>query len=263
MKKLLGLLVLCFFAVMNPANAEQSPSPSDLQFSQWMTYYYFYKDSDGVDEFLRWMQDKQLLEQKNSAYEPMATFVSAIFLDNPTQVKTWATSSNFTGKTKNLVEYALWSSGNGALINEIFKESPDYIKSNPAPLLNSIPKTPADLDKLWAGFMATGDTAYVKKIIDVLDENTLLTGDKTADLLTRGSAEWSLGSNMVQHETVDRFVRKEVITRSGAIKQKLEEIIAQNKKGLNPWPTHDGDFSAMLLVTDEKELKEYKKPETE
>lgn len=262
MRIFLSLLMLCLIGIQ-PVLAAQQPSAEDAQYGEWMTYYYLHKNPAKMNDFLKWVQASQILEKNKGAKQPLAAFMSVVFANNPQQVQSWVKSTQFTNKTKEAVEYTLWLSGNGKLIAETFKETPDYIKSNPVPLNNLTLKQAGDLDMMWGAFLASGDTTYVKKIIDILDENVPLTGEKTLDMATRGSAEWSLGSNMMQHELVNRLIRKEISVRTGTVKKKLEEIVARNEQNAKPFPNKDGDFSAMLVVTDEKALAEYEKPSSE
>jgi hypothetical protein len=260
---LLGLSMLSLVGVQPVLAAPQEQSQQDAKFSEWMTYYYIHKDTSSAPKFLQWLQTSEMIEKHHTAIQPTAAFLAIVFTDNKPQLQSWLKDSAFTGKTKETIEYALWLSGNDELITTIFKETPAYIKSSQVNLLSMQLKQPSDLDMMWGAFMASGNDQYVKKIVDVLDENIPLTGDKTVDSVTRASADWSLGSNMMQHELVNRLIRKEITTRPEAVKKKLEAIVARNEKNAKPFPNHNGDFSAMLVVTDESALKEFKKPSNE
>jgi hypothetical protein len=216
-----------------------------------------------MPDFLQWMQDSQVLEEHQSAEEPLAAFLSVVFAENPQRIEIWAHDVEYTGRAKEAVEYALWLSGNGEIIAKLFGKTPSYAEASLEPLSGLIPNKPGDLDLMWGAFFASGNTLFVGKIVDVLDDSVPLTGDKTRDAATRASAGWSLGSNMLQHERVNRFILEQVGVRSGAAKTKLQEIVAQNDKGKHPFPDRDGEFSAMLIVSDEKSLAEYDKPSSE
>ena len=228
-----------------------------------MTYYYFHKEASKTGEFLQWLQDRQILEKKNTEY-PMTAFLSVLFKDNPSQVAQWITPHT-SGKTKEVIVNALRLSGNNKMVQDVFKETSDISKHSIIPLSSLSPKNGSELDMMWSAFFASGNDQYVHKIINVLDENTPLTGNQTMDTLTRRAAEWSLGSNMLQHELVNRIVHKEIITRSGMVKQKLEEINFRTEKKIaeSSFPNRDGEFSAMMIVTDKSALSEYEKPSNE
>ena len=185
MKRLfLSLVLLCFIGVQ-PVAAQQSPSPQDAQYERWGAYYYFHKDTDRMTDYLQWLQNSQILEKNEKAAAPLAAFLSVVFADNPQHVQDWVKSTQFTGKTKEWVEFALWQSGHGKLIAEIFKDAPDFAKSDPIPLKNFPLKNPAHLSMMWSAFLASGDIVYVKKIIDTLDDDQSLTGEEALDKVTR------------------------------------------------------------------------------
>ncbi len=264
--KMFATLLLFLTISMQPAFANTpAPSSQDALFSEWMSYYYLRKDNSKTEDFIKWLQDSQILENKETALKPFAAFLSEVFKENPSQVLAWVSSAKPTGKTKEALEFGLWLSGNSGIIYELFKETPDFAKTSVIPLSNLSPRNPADLDMMWGAFCATGDDQFVRKIINVLDDSTPLAGNSTIDTLTRRAAEWSLGSNMLQHELVNRIVRKEATARSGETKQKLLKIISSTDDEItrNSFPNHVGEFSALLVVTPEKALKEFDKPSTE
>jgi len=259
----LRLLVLCLFGLQAAWAEEPSSGRQGTDFSQWMTYYYVYKDAAKMPDFLQWMQNSQILEENESAEAPLAAFLSVIFAENPQRIASSAHDVEYTGRAREAVEYAPWLSGNGETIARFFGKTPSYAESSPEPLSALIPNNPGDLDLMWAAFFASGNILYLGKIVDVLDDGVPLTGNKTRDLATRAAAKWSLGSNMLQHERVNRFVLEQMDARSGAAKTELQKIVAQNDKGKHPFPARDGEFSAMLIVSDEKSLQEYDKPSSE
>jgi hypothetical protein len=262
-KVVLSLWILFLVGVQPTCAAPQELSQQDAKFTEWMTHYYIHKDISKVSEFLQWLQTTKILTQHNGPSKPIAAFLSIIFANNKSQLQSWLTKHTFTGKTKETIAYALWLSDNGQLITKLFKETPTYIKSSPINLLSMPLKQPSDLDMMWGAFLASGNDTYVKKVVDVLDERTPLTGDKTLDMATRSSADWSLGSNMMQHELVNRLIHKETTTRRGSVKKTLEAIIAQNKKKTPLFPNRDGDFSAMMVVINKNTLAEFDKPSSQ
>jgi hypothetical protein len=263
MQKFLMLVVLWCIGTQPAFAAQETLSPQDMQYGEWMQYYYLQKDVSKIGDFLKWVQNNQIIEKHETSKQPIAAFLSVIFLDNPTQVENWIKSVDFVGKTKETIEYALWLSGNEKLIAKVFKDTPEYAKSTFAGIKNLTPKQAMDLDIMWGAFYASGDEHYVKKIIDTLDETKLLTGEKTEDIVTRGAARWSLSSNMLQHELVNRIIRKEMNVRPETIKQKLKEIAEESSKKIRHFPNQVGDFSAALVIIGEKELAEYGKPSNE
>ncbi|MBL0319026.1 MAG: hypothetical protein IPP74_07035 [Alphaproteobacteria bacterium] len=260
----LTTLILCLL-LAQPSQAtvhNQQPASYDFQFNQWMKYYYVTNDPSKMDDYLQWLQQTQILEKNAAAQAPTAAFLSVIFSHNADQVKTWAQraqSSGLSGKTKETLEKALWLSHNEKIISDVFKDAPEYLNSPPIDMENLTIVHAEDLDKTWSAFFASGDTHYVKKIISVLAGNAL-TGNNTIDAAIRIAAERSLENNMWQHEVVRHFVFQETAARSGLVEERLKNLTERFKKNMTSFPNKDWDFSAMLVVTDEKSLKEFSKP---
>src|SRR5262249_39450769 len=155
----------------------------------FFTNYYLEKNPTGLLKNLKWLQNSKFLDENESAVEPTAAFLSAVFSENPKMIRQIATCTTFTGKAKDMVEMALWLSGNSEQIRPIFDEEPDFARS-PSPGLKKRPiKEPGDLDMMWGAFLASGDVSYVNRIIDVLDKKFPLSGADDADKATRMAAE--------------------------------------------------------------------------
>ena len=102
--------------------------------------------------------------------------------------------------------------------------------TNPSALEQPAQLDPGGLDDLWAAFFATGDTKYVKEIIEVLPWSEVR-GDVNR-LLTGGAARWSLASNAYQHGRVLALCQEVVSTFRGPTRRILEEIISQARAEL-------------------------------
>jgi hypothetical protein len=70
---------------------------------------------------------------------------------------------------------------------------------------------------LWGAFSASGDAAYVKRIVDALE---------SSNSALRGAATWSLRSNAKQHVLVKEILNAEAATRPEAVQAQLLEILA-------------------------------------
>lgn len=258
--KHIAAFILILVLGVSPALAASPPKPD---YAQWMTYYYLHRDTAHMGDFLEWLQDSQLLEKKKNAVEPVKGFLAAVFSENRTKAVGWVKGRAFTGGTAEALAYALWMSGNGKSVAGILAAVPDYVNTPPPELLSATLKNPSDLDRMWGAFFATGNTEYVGKVVDVLDEAMNLTGDGMKDMATRASAAWSLSSNMQQHELVRRKLQEERKTRPRMVQVIIEEFFDKFARDAKPFPAQHGDFSAMLLITDEKQLEEFKKPSSQ
>ncbi|WP_243360086.1 hypothetical protein [Fundidesulfovibrio terrae] len=259
--RLMSWLLIALLCTSRSATAAgpDTPPSQDLS-SDWMSYYYLSKNSAMVPMFLQQLQNSQVLDNRTSALPGMMGFLAVIFSDNPSKVSAWASSAAFTGKTKEVIERALWLSGNSKMIQEIFHENPEFVAKPPKRIQDINPTRPGDLDFLWGAFFASGNDAFPAKIVNVLDDGYALTGDAKLDEITRKAAAWSLSSNMRQHETVNRLLVRESKTRTGQTKTRIDEIIADNKAKLTRLPNAAGDFSALLILTGPDQLKEFQKP---
>lgn len=252
------IAVLVFVVFASSTSASEDPPKGSAEFDKFVTYYYLDKDISSVVNFLRWLQESEMLDGKESALTPTSAFLAVVFADNPSEIRRFAKSADFTGKAKEAVQIALWRSGHAKKIAEIFGETPAYAKKKPVTLKKKKLKGPDDLDMMWGAFLASGDVTYVKKVIDVLDEKQSLSGDAKMDEVTRGAAEWSLQSNMIQHELVYRLIHEESMSRSGDVKKKLGDMLGSaTPRG---FAHKDGAFSAELFVMDENALAEFDKP---
>jgi len=222
-----------------------------------MTYYYLEKDTDEVVKLLRQTEDMKLLDKHESATGLTAAFLAVVFEENPKRVTRLAKCAPFSGKAKEAVERALWLSGNADKIEKIFGETPKFAKKKTVNLRKRPIKGPGDLDMMWAAFLASGDADYPRRIVDVLDKKHELTGDDEMDSATRKAAEWSLKSNMFQHELIHRMIVEEEKQRTGAVKKKLRNMLDSLP---NPaLPHKDGGFSADLLLMDAAGMAEFSK----
>ena len=216
MFRCLFLFITLLFLAGSPVSAQ--PLQSDQDFVKWMTYYYKDKNSSQVAGFLKWMQDSQILEKSPQAVKTMSAFLSVIFADNPDKVPTFLKTDTFTGNAKKAIEIGLWLANDEKNLSTFATDKSLYRKTPPK-LAEAEIVSPDMLDMMWAAFMASGDSLYVKKVIDALGSQ---------DVLIQGAAKWSLSSNMKQHELVDQIVKSEALTRDGVIKKEISELMAEN-----------------------------------
>lgn len=244
------------------AHDPAASAAQDAQYANWMAFYYLNKDTSRVVDYLAWLQYSSLLEHYATLSPSVSGFLSVVFSENPSEVKGWVESVSFTGKTRQIVQHALWLSGNAKLIKTVFKDQPEYTKTPPTGLLLTEPKIPTDLDMYWAAFSASGDVAYIRKVIDTLKEFEKPTLDRKEGLDLRAAAAWSLGSNMAQHELAVREVAEEIKTRPDSIKIVLNDVMEKFHRTITPFAKQDGDFSAALMITDVEGLASYRKQQS-
>ncbi len=256
---LITLTISSLFMTATPYCQTRSFQSAD-ELSEWTTYYYIHNDYSRIPEYLTWHQTSKILDDKKHALQPMSALLAVIFSDHPELVENWLKGVEASGNLKEAIKIALQMSGQKTLINEIYGETQSNQLFKDTSLLTMPVLRGGDLDMMWGAFMASGDTKYVSRIIDILDYSVALTGDQTLDAATRQSAIWSLASNMRQHELVHRCIMSEIANRKGELQKLLITIENEKMKYANAFPSKDGEFSGMLMITDESELSEYQKP---
>jgi hypothetical protein len=254
-------LAACLAVSLPYVRADDEPPPESAQIDGLITYYYMDKDPADVVALLKLIQDGDVLAKHDSAAVPFGAFLATVFSNSPEQINSIAKSAKFTGHTRRLVQEALWQSGHAATVKEVFGESPGEFDAKPVSLKKRPIKGPDDLDMMWGAFLASGDTAYVKRIIPVLGRDHPLSGDPRLDEATRQAAEWSLESNMLQHELVYRLIRKEAKSRNGEVRQTLREILKSAKPNHKlSHASRDGNFHAALFIMEQEAMAEFQKP---
>ncbi|MBI4958524.1 MAG: hypothetical protein HY915_03400 [Desulfovibrio sp.] len=255
------LFPLLLAATSSNAAEQNKPLPYGV-YPDSLTYYYLFKDNSGVVEYLKYLQSAQVLEQKPAVAPNILGFLSAIFSEKPSLASSWASCAAFSGKAKDVVQRALWFSGNTKVISDVFKESPEFAKEKPPRFESLTPKKPGGLDLFWGAFNASGNSYFVSKIIDVLDRERNLSGDEKQDYATRAAAMWSLENCMMRHEMVYRTVVREARTRTGETKERLDAMIYRCATQYKRLQASDGEFSAEVFMTDQQQDEEFNKPST-
>lgn len=263
------LCVLVFFLPLPALAGDRQPTPDDMKWSHWMMEYHARKDVEGVPGFLAYL-DQGTIWQEDSAHDATITprpgytscryamtmgFLAPIFAQNPDRVAGWLTDT-LSKDTQYAAALALVAVGledrapasYAALIEEARADAPAL----DVPALRA-----CDLDMYWGATFTSGDAQHVNRIMDVLDPASPRTGNDMYDMVMRGSAKWSLGSNM-RYAVVERAVAQRREGATGDLRTALDEIWAayEKNKAAARLPVHDGDFSALLAIVDAEEIKE-------
>jgi hypothetical protein len=223
--------------LLTVAAGGQRPFNSVDQLGQWITFYYQHPEPEKVPAALCFYMDT-LYQSKPVTRAPMIGFFSTIFKNDPAIMKKafddLATSGSLNARIFmiNAANFTNTDEGRG-LVKRAGKEWKEpkiqwvIGQLKPPPDLLTLPLTKKTyLDMLWAMFFATGDPAYVKKVISGL---ALLdgTGDEIA---IGGAARWSLTSNALQHKKVHDICKME-LAQSGGKNEHLAEAIREAEKG--------------------------------
>ncbi len=252
MKKVViyGLLIGLLTAFHFSSFAGEEVFSSDGKFSSWMTYYYLNAEPGKVTPAIMYYCDSALFDTKD-ARMPTAAFFAAIFKKDPGLMEQSfeEISSEGSDNSKIFLLNVLWladtrrsrklidesrlnwkSEACQEILERMDKTLPDDILSTPV-------KDPARLDMLWATFIATGDSAPVKKIISTIQLSTTGHG---MDIALGGAAKWSLTSNAYQHQRVYDICKEELKHAQAETRILLQEVIedvdrqkAEEEKGKN------------------------------
>jgi hypothetical protein len=117
----------------------------------------------------------------------------------------------------------------------------------PPPDLRKLPiARTAHVDVLWAAFAGSGDLRYVGPLLAALTDTTAVDATNTDAAAVQEALRESLRRNMRQHELVRRYCQGAVSDLEEPAQRALEAIIAAFDQGWQPFPTHQGRFSAMI-----------------
>jgi len=226
----------------------------------WVTYYYLDKDASQVVESLRDMaQDGALGAGPQEA--PLASFFSEVFRASPQQAVGWIEAAQLDAESRKPLIKALWLAGledeaaKLARLDGWPKADLEKLRKPPPDRYSFRISDPSHLDMMWAAFMATGDSRYVLRVIDVLEYPVAPGEAGMPALLLRSSARWSLASNAFQHELVLRACRDEAARRSGSTREILLGVLEEVPQKAQSFPARDGEFSALLFVTDDLDFR--------
>lgn len=226
----------------------------------WLTYFYLDKDASRLVESLRDMAEEGALGP-GPQEAPVASFFSEVFRANPQQAVGWIEAAQLDAEGRKPLIKALWLAG---LEYEAVKlaHRDGWPKADLEKLHRPPPdrfgfriSDPSHLDMMWAGFIASGDRRYVARVIEVLDYPAAPGEAGMPALLLRSSARWSLASNAFQHELVLRACREEAARRAGTPREVLLGILEEVPRRAQPLPARDGEFSALLFVTEDLQFR--------
>jgi|GEM_PF-3258843 len=257
MQRLLLSLLLVFSLLATQANAQEVLGGDNDTFEHWANYYYLNRETGRVEDYLKHIQDSNLLSTAPKAAAPMAAFLSVVFAENPDRITFWIKEDRFTGETKAMLMEALWLSGHADKIMTIFHENSPLADQKPINLEAFSITDPVHIDMIWGAFSASGNEVFVNKIIDVLDETKPLSGDAAKDKAIREQARWSLQTNMLQHDVVEKAVRKAINTTPPAVAKDLKYLLTESLKNRISFSKHDGDFTAIVAITTEATTKAF------
>jgi hypothetical protein len=226
-------MLLCFMC--NVGHAQENLQ----QLGQWMSHYY---DRPAPDQFTQWLIDVSAAGafEKPSARFPLMIFTSEVLKINPGRGSQWCKElASIPPANKAFIGWSFYNS-NIPAAKECVESQLGLAETDIKKIMSSArfdplakePSSPADLDMLWAIFSATGSDVAVNRIIDVLARPSPEKGTPGSIemIMMKGSAKWSISSNMRQHKRVAEIVKNRRSTESGVLQKELDETIANARK---------------------------------
>jgi hypothetical protein len=222
------------------ATDKPASSPSLDELGSRITHFYEQPDPAWVGVMIRSSSELHISDDPN-AISPTLGFIAAAAQRYPAHVKEWSSIiASLPARDQAVFWRALWLAGipeTREAVDDARRKgllSPgETLEGTPPPLRLPKVETASDLDFLWGAFFASGDTAYIGRILSVLDwdlpklqpeyqpvENALI-----YKLAVLAAAQWSLAANSRQHSLVLQFCRDELRTASEPRASRLREII--------------------------------------
>lgn len=213
---------------------------SEEQFSEWVTYYYLAPQPERVSSAIRYYAGSALYEKQNTRIL-MAPFFASLLQQDAGLLRQAYDDVGQDGSEDAQIFFlnVLWLVDTEESRALLAKARTDWTAEplqrvlarmeghRPDHLLEDPVDSPADLDRLWVMFMATGDAAPVRKIISVLH---LLEEGHGEEIIVGGAARWSLTSNARQHKRVYEICQQELRGTEGTTKSLLEQVLAEADK---------------------------------
>ena len=213
---------------------------SEEQFGKWMSYYYLAPQPERLSSAIGYYVGSALYEKQNTRML-MATFFASLFQQVAGLLREAYEHIAQEGSEDAKIFFlnVLWVVDTEVSRGLLAKAKMDWTAEpvqriltrmeghRPDHLLEDSVDSPADLDRLWAMFLATGDAAPVRKIISVL---CLLEEGHGEEIIVGGAARWSLTSNARQHKRVYEICQQELQSSEGTTKSLLEQVLAEADK---------------------------------
>jgi len=216
----------------------QAPTNTTFDSERWMTFYYENPQPEKTFDAIRAIHDDGLLLLPN-AQRPLIAFFSTIFRDNPSVTTQFLARCNFLSEKEiGVLAYAFWFAGTDEskaqlkALSDKDKNYAPFLKSTSPSILESEITMPNSLDMCWGHFFASGNTQYVGKVIQALENKNNKTDP--AKILVYGSARWSLASNCRQHKKVLAYCRTVVSDLPETTKAEVQAILDEIDGKIDP-----------------------------
>jgi hypothetical protein len=199
--------------------------------NRWINYYYLHRCPEVGTDALGIFSKERVLEKNATA---LSAFFGQLIAQTPHFAPRWIEEARRLGEPASFfMAQSIWFSRTkkrDALLASLatngspsLRQYVDGLKKDTAPEAAKTPAAdPQSLDVLWAGFLATGDTIYVGRVIAALSPGV--------PALAAGAAKWSLTSMATQHPRVLAACQAARDKAASQAREQLSEIVDEAKK---------------------------------
>jgi hypothetical protein len=231
---LLGLVLAASIARRLPAADASTPFTFDGNLGEWIQSYYQHPEPARAVAALSYYSDSDLYRSGSSRMS-MAQFFATLLQRDPGLAeelfRTFDESGSEAGRWMAL--HVFWLArlpATDSLLERCEKSWSDPDLRQAAAKMRALPADapldsavdhPADIDRIWAIFFATGSDAPVEKIASLLP----MIDGHGQEILLGGAARWSLTSNCRQHPRVREIVERLAGTAPAESAARLREVL--------------------------------------
>jgi hypothetical protein len=227
MVALLVVLSACATGALRDA-----PNTSDAT-EKWVETYYEHREVTRLPRVLEEM-DRGGVFGARSAQRITSAWLSTVLAQPEVRPEQVVAEAKLGTRARRALAEALSNAGRSDLAKEIASadgwSARDARKLEaPAVALRTVPiAEPADLDRMWGAFFASGDALYVRRVIDCLNGSAVVARPgSTVRAMTIEAAHWSVRAIARVHPRVLEICEQESRTRTGPMKDTLERVIAE------------------------------------
>jgi hypothetical protein len=242
---------------------EQSAEFLPLSNDDWITYYYFHKNEEGLkavfDDLLRTKDfDKQDEKTLMTKYA-FTGFLTGLFLDNPTKVDVWLKGRKFKGEPALIIAGSLLMAGMPEKI-ATYTDVPQPAASEKTgmTLLQMPLEHPFMPILLTYAFSGSGNTAYLDRMVDGVQEKISLGAGQEQKKAMRHYLIYRLFQSRYEHVLVENFLKDKEEKGNFSLDTALLDLRKAHLQKTKMLDEQDSSYkkglSAQLLLLDSAQM---------
>ena len=210
----------------------------EREFCDWMSFYYAQPSPEKLTCALQYFADSDLHDDP-SGRMPLAHFYAALAGRDPSLLEMLfrELSTGASERARIMALHVFWLADTDAARGLLDRAAANWASAEITRITGrmkeqragNVLERPLDdaavLDNLWGAYFATGEEAYIRRLIQAA---FLLKEGRGLEILIGGAAEWSLASNARQHTSVRDIVRRASLEEQGQRRAVLQEILSKS-----------------------------------